>query len=171
MSFEHLTASRASIHDMAEIIRLQGEGEAWNASKGFVPLSFRYSAAKKKEFLELHLRESEMYIFKNATEAVGLVKIQWKDPIIWGDAGWDPLAAYVHGVTIGYAWHGEGLGAWILKWSEKFIKDKGMNFCRVDCSKDNLKLCGYYEANGYKDKGLVTLKSGWVSRKYEKALA
>lgn len=170
MSFDSLTASKAQFFDMDEILRIQNEGEAWNVAKGFMPLASRYSSKEKKEFFERHLAESEIYLFKNDTEAVGLVRIQWKDPIFWGDAGWDPLAAYVHGLTIAEAWHGEGLGKWILKWAENFMREKGMKFCRLDCMKENVKLCSYYESLGYKDKGLVTLKTGWVSRKYEKSL-
>ena len=171
MRFDDLVASRASIHDMSEIIRLQNEGEAWNVAKGYIPLAYRYSAAQKREFLERHLSECELYLFKQRAEAVGLVRIQWKDPVFWGDAGWDPLAAYIHGLTIGEAWHGEGLGTWILRWAENFIKEKGLNFCRLDCMQENAKLCRYYESQGYHDKGLVTLKGGWVSRKYEKTVA
>jgi GNAT superfamily N-acetyltransferase len=171
MNFEHLEACRASFHDMDEIMRLQAEGDAWNLSKGHMPLSHRYPLKERREFLERHLAESEIHLLKDKSEAVGMVRIQWKDPIFWGDAGWDPLAAYVHGLTIGQAWHGEGLGRWILGWAERFIKGKGLEFCRLDCMEGNSRLCAYYASQGYQDKGLVTLKSGWISRKFEKPLA
>src|SRR6478736_5166745 len=106
MGFDQLSSSRASFQDMDDILRLQAEGDSWNASKGYMPLAYRYSLKERREFLERHLAESEIHLFRDKLEAVGMVRIQWKDPIFWGDAGWDPLAAYVHGLTIGEAWHG-----------------------------------------------------------------
>jgi ribosomal protein S18 acetylase RimI-like enzyme len=170
MDFNDLVATRAQLFDSEEILRIQAEGDAWNSSKGFLPLAFRYSPKERKEFLNRHISESEIYLFKHKVEAVGLVRLQWNDPVFWGEAGWDPLAGYVHGLTIGSSWHGLGLGSWILSWAEARIRSQGMTCCRLDCMKENLGLCRYYETRGFEERGLVKLGNGWISKRYQKLI-
>jgi ribosomal protein S18 acetylase RimI-like enzyme len=80
--------------------------------------------------------------------------------------------AYLDDIQIGcfsIQFSGLGLGNKLLDWAEKYIRDCGKSFFRLDCMADNEELNTFYIRAGFNYRGRVDGK-GWSANLYEKEL-
>jgi GNAT superfamily N-acetyltransferase len=75
--------------------------------------------------------------------------LSWEDPQLWGEAGCDGRAAYIHGVAVRRIAGGQGVGEHIIRWAEQETVAKGRLLLRLDCMRDNPGLRKYYEKIGF----------------------
>ncbi|MBP7175541.1 MAG: GNAT family N-acetyltransferase [Thermoclostridium sp.] len=88
-------------------------------------------------------------------ELVGMFRLQYSDEFFWGKK--DDKAGYIHSFTTVRALKGKGIGKAILNHIQNSLIDQGIDFLRLDCSSNVEGLCRYYESNGFKPSGTVSL--------------
>ena len=82
-----------------------------------------------------------------------MFRIQYEDELFWGKK--NDKAAYIHSFTIKRELSGKGIGYRVLKEIEKNLKNKGINYLRLDCGINIKKLCDYYKNYGFNEVGNV----------------
>lgn len=101
------------------------------------------------------INHSEVYIAKLDGKAVGTLKMQWHDDIVWHrDA---TAAAYIHQLAIQEGYHGRGMGKQLLNLAASQAAARGKRLLRLDCNDQNQKLCEYYEKLGFKQVGIKSI--------------
>jgi ribosomal protein S18 acetylase RimI-like enzyme len=101
---------------------------------------------------------------------VGAVRILWADEDVWGAAGLDGAAGYVHTLVIDRAYAGGGMGLAILRSAERIVAASGRALLRLDCIEGNSALQRYYTSAGYAERGTVTTAWGGA-RRFERSLS
>lgn len=71
------------------------------------------------------------------------------DPEFWTPADHPESALYVHKLAVGRPFAGRGLGETLLDWAALRVAAVGLGWLRLDCSKDNPALQGYYRRVGF----------------------
>jgi ribosomal protein S18 acetylase RimI-like enzyme len=120
------------------------------------------------DLLMRRFQEGEVYIAQDGRRIVGVIVIQWEDGF-WGERGSDETAAYVHTMAVERDWAGRGVGAALMAQAELRAAEEGRRYIRLDCGKENSKLCGYYESHGFKKVGEKQWDD-WTANLYQKDL-
>lgn len=87
----------------------------------------------------------------------------------WGSQ--EPIAGYVHGLSVRKGFNGRGLGRFMLDWCGNKISALNRRFIRLDCAVHNAMLCAYYESLGFVRVGQYAepKAGGYIWSLYEKA--
>src|SRR5688572_23906474 len=59
-------------------------------------------------------------------------------------------SAYVHRLAVRRTAAGTGLSTALLTWAADRARSLGLRYLRLDCDPRRTKLCGFYEAHGFK---------------------
>jgi len=111
---------------------------------------------------------NEFYFIENErNEVIGMVRILEEDLTYWGTMS--DKAKYVHSLIVDEKFSGNQIGNKVLKKIEQDAKKNSYNYLRLDCDSTNLKLCAYYENQGFVKVGQKKLSLG-VYNLYEKEL-
>jgi ribosomal protein S18 acetylase RimI-like enzyme len=99
-----------------------------------------------------NVNQREVYVVELDDTPVGTFTLDLDDEQRWGPQ--EPIAGYVHGLSVRKGFNGRGLGGFMLNWCA--IKLNGLNrrYVRLDCPVHNAKLCAYYESLGFTRAGL-----------------
>ncbi|WP_424535339.1 GNAT family N-acetyltransferase [Sphaerisporangium viridialbum] len=79
------------------------------------------------------------------------------DPEFWRRGDHPETGLYVHKLAVGRGYSGQGLGETLLDWAALRVAAAGRRWLRLDCSKDNLGLQGYYQKLGFRHVRTVDL--------------
>ncbi|SEL94262.1 Acetyltransferase (GNAT) family protein [Paenibacillus sp. cl141a] len=110
----------------------------------------------------------EFYLAQLNEEVVGTLYICWSNPVPWGELD-NNESGYIHRFAVSRNHTGNGIGKQLLNWAEKYIKDKGKTFIRLDCMAENARLNQYYLEVGYKHIRFLNWSNGWKINLYEKS--
>ncbi|HUH18374.1 GNAT family N-acetyltransferase [Albibacterium sp.] len=88
-------------------------------------------------------------------EIIGMVRIMDKDLLYWGEM--NDKAKYVHSLVISEEFEGHKIGKKVLERIENEAGENNYSFLRLDCDSKNVKLCRYYENQGFLKVGEKTL--------------
>ena len=91
----------------------------------------------------------EVYLASRGDEPLGALTITWADPEIWGDAGVEGRAGYLHMLSVHRVARGTNLGERMMRWAEGRIASTGRPLARLDCWAGSTFLPGYYPRLGY----------------------
>lgn len=89
------------------------------------------------------------------TEPIGMLRIMKEDTLYWGQTTGN--ARYVHSLIVFPPYNGKGWGRTILDAVAARAKGDGCQFLRLDCDRNNPKLCAFYESYGFVEVGEVAL--------------
>ena len=120
------------------------------------------------DLLARRFEEGEVYKAEDGRKIVGTVVLEWEDGF-WGAKGSDETAAYVHAMAVDRDYAGRGVGAALLAQVELRAAEEQRQFVRLDCGRDNARLCAYYESHGFKKVGEKPWED-WTANLYEKNL-
>jgi ribosomal protein S18 acetylase RimI-like enzyme len=112
--------------------------------------------------------QKEVYVLKLDDTPVGTFSLALDDETHWGPQ--DPIAVYVHGLSVRNGFNGCGLGSFMLDWCAEKASELNRRLVRLDCALHNAKLCAYYESIGFIRVGLYPElePGGYVWSLYEK---
>lgn len=79
------------------------------------------------------------------------------DAEFWTKADEPASALYVHKLAVSRAVAGTGLGDALLDWAGGAVAASGLDWLRLDCSKDNPRLQRYYQRRGFRHLRTVDL--------------
>ncbi|MGC0271470.1 GNAT family N-acetyltransferase [Pseudactinotalea sp. Z1739] len=91
-----------------------------------------------------------------AAGVIATARVLNADPHAWGsDLGNDGTAGYLHALMVHRDHAGQGLGAAVLCWFERFTLACGRTLARLDCVAGNAVLRAYYTGHGYHEHGIT----------------
>jgi ribosomal protein S18 acetylase RimI-like enzyme len=115
-----------------------------------------------------NISEKDVYVVELEGTTVGTFSLTMDHDNHW--VGQEPIAGYVHGLSVREGFNGRGLGSAMLDWCSHTIIGMNRRFVRLDCPAHNAKLCAWYESLGFTRAGLWQEPgpSGYVWSLYEK---
>jgi ribosomal protein S18 acetylase RimI-like enzyme len=121
-----------------------------------------------KPYTIKELRESipknNTYVVRIDTVAVATFVLIYKDTQFWPlEIGMDGSALYLHRFAIKNSFRGKKLGQQIIKWIATEADNKKLDYIRLDCNKNNKKLCEHYKNLGFKEFSATKSKHGLVA--------
>lgn len=134
------------ILEEARIYKLSLGDEAW----GTDPYTL--------EEVNVRINSGNCYVVFVDSVVAGSVMLLWQDERIWGAKGKDETAGYAHGMITSNAFRGKKLGEKIMQWVGQEVKARGRQFIRLDCNPHNIRLCEYYEQQGFHRVGIYKIK-------------
>lgn len=139
------------------------DASGWLHARGIVD---QWPRTYDDAMLAREMAGGEIYLACQGGQAVGMLRLLWSDPEIWGERPDD--AGYVHSLAIRRAVGGRGMGLRMLRWAEGRIAAAGRRYLRLDCWAENPELCRYYERAGFEPRGVVSFADGWAAARYER---
>jgi GNAT superfamily N-acetyltransferase len=139
----------ATIAELADVAAVLEDAAAWLNERGVRQWPSRFPV----RLLQPAIESGETWLVRAGADVVATVTVDH------ADAAWDDLptdAAYVHRMAVRR--HGERLGTWMLDWVTQVAADEGRRAVRLDCVATNEGLCRYYEQQGFRRVGTVTVR-------------
>ncbi len=154
--------------EMSTAFSLLREAALWLNHKGINYWQDWLSPAPEYiNWIKSGFENNEFYFTLSANQIVGMFRLQFSDEMFWGKS--EDRAGYIHSLTTKRDLKGRGIGRAILDHLENSLVDRGIDFLRLDCSSSIEGLCRYYESNGFKTAGTVSI-FGETMTLYEKDL-
>lgn len=119
------------------------------------------------DWIQQGFDESQFYLVQMGDKDVGCFRLQWQDPLFWGEQ--EDNAGYVHSFTISRELAGQGVGIEVLLFIESYCLENSKSLLRLDCGVDVRGLRKYYENLGFQAVGEVTVEGERLTL-YEKSL-
>lgn len=138
----------ATAADLAPYLELRDAAARWQLSRGidqWRPGEWAGPAAQA-------LAAGELWVLDDPDGPPGALlagwHLQWSDAAVWPeDRGGE--AGYVHGLVVGRAAAGRGLGRVLLEHAREQAATAGRPWLRLDCRAANRALRGYYTGLGF----------------------
>jgi ribosomal protein S18 acetylase RimI-like enzyme len=131
--------------DVQTIVALLDGAARWLEAQGIFQWQPGVFGARVAE----GVAQGECYVARRAGQTVGTFQLRASDPVIWGAAGDDGTAIYVHSLAVADNAHGQGIGRFLLRHAERLAVQRGKSRLRLDCWAGNARLRAYYEAAGF----------------------
>lgn len=95
-----------------------------------------------------HIAARELYFAKVNDAAVGIMILQWEDPLFWPDkpAG---EARFIHRLGVRRKVAKQGVSHALLEFAKEETRRCGRRYLRLDTAADRPKLRAVYESNGF----------------------
>jgi protein-tyrosine phosphatase len=140
---------RAQTEDAPAIVALREAAAQWLLARGIAQWQSGEVSAQ-----DVHgwLATGRLYVAEQAGHLVGVVRVAWSDPAVWGPVEADPRsddAGYIHALIAARSVAGQGVGRDLLRHAETVIAATGRPLARLDCVASNAALIGYYSLGGY----------------------
>lgn len=111
--------------------------------------------------------EQFYFLYTVKKDLIGMYRLMYNDELYWGKT--EDKAAYIHSLVVKNDFKGQGIGAKVLNIIEEELKDKKIDFFRLDCNGENTRLCSYYEREGFEKVGEIKMPHS-LNFLYEKKL-
>ncbi len=155
--------------ELDRIMALMQEASDWLQTRGIRQWR-RMFTAEGRAFVAARFTTDEVYlVFKDAVP-VATFTIRWQETTLWGDAGLDGQAGYLHGFAVSRKIGGMGVGKALLAWVEKQVAARGRRYLRLNTAAGNPGICGYYEREGFAPCGVVAHCLGGMTQLYEREI-
>lgn len=103
---------------------------------------------EKVSWVKKGIANNEFFFIEDQAEnRIGMVRILKEDLLYWGEQ--EENANYVHSLVVAEKYNGCGMGETILEQIADKAREDNYDFLRLDCAANNLKLCHYYEKQGF----------------------
>ncbi|MFC6084421.1 GNAT family N-acetyltransferase [Sphaerisporangium aureirubrum] len=154
-----LTLRTATPADLSGVLRLLADTAGWLHGRGIRQWPAAGFPAARIEPL---IASQTLYVLDGAdgdglVPAATLALDDHADPEFWTRGDRPETAFYVHKLAVGRAFAGLGLGETLLDWAALRVAAAGRSWLRLDCSKDNPGLQGYYRGLGFRHVRTVDL--------------
>ncbi|WP_322028466.1 GNAT family N-acetyltransferase [Paraburkholderia sp. J76] len=107
-----------------------------------------------ENWIRSNVAQKEVYVVELEGNPVGTFSLVLDDDTRWGPQ--EPIAGYVHGLSVRKGFNGRGYGRFMLDWCADKVRGLNRRFVRLDCAVHNTQLCAYYESLGFIRVGLYT---------------
>lgn len=158
-----LSVAKAEQRDQPSLVAIMDEAMRYKARRGDFSWGREGNSGPR---VSGALARGEMFVVRQAGEAIGTVCLQWDDERYWGVQ--PPVAGYLHGLAIRDAFRGTGLGRRVIDWAAAHVAAQGRHWLRLDCGAGNTGLCRYYEGQGFSAAGRQIFASGHVAALYQR---
>jgi len=162
-----ISVRRADLLDVSTITQIRNDAHATKVAH------CDYAWGKEgdgfsERWVRNNLSENDVYVVEQEGTAVGTFSLVLDHDSHWGMQ--EPIAGYVHGLSVRKGFSGRGLGSFMLDWCAGKISGLNRRFVRLDCPVHNSKLCVWYESLGFIRAGLWQEPGpgGYVWSLYEK---
>lgn len=165
--YAELDIRRAVLEDAETVRGLLVDAAQWiQRTQGFVQWrEERFTHAYVSDVIDRY----EVFVAHMDGVPVGCFSVQWGYEEIWGDQ-FHENAGYVHRLTVSRDYQGMGIGTRLINWAERYVKDQGKSWLRLDCMADNAALNRYYAREGFAFCGRYDGR-GWSAHLYERYIA
>lgn len=159
---------RARADDVAMLTQIRNDAHAKKIAHGDYAWGKDGDGFSERWVLN-SLSRREVYVVEQDGVPVGTFSLDWDDEPYWGAQ--EPIAGYVHGLSVRKGFNGAGLGTFMIEWCAEQIRTKDRSFIRLGCDARNTKLCSYYESLGFVRVGVkpLTEHDDYVESLYEKS--
>ncbi len=140
----HIVPAVAADADIASSILV--EAANWLAEQG---MPMWRPAELTPDQISPAIARGEFYLTRLDGKAVGTCIFQWADELYWPDAI-EGEAAYIHRLAVRRSVAAQGVATAMLKWAQAKARSAGRHYLRLDCDGTRARLCGYYEAHGFR---------------------
>jgi 8-oxo-dGTP pyrophosphatase MutT (NUDIX family)/ribosomal protein S18 acetylase RimI-like enzyme len=116
------------------------------------------------------LSRRAVYVVEQDRMPVGTFSLDWDDEVYWGPQ--EPIAGYVHGLSVKKGFNGLGLGSFMIDWCANQVSILNRHLVRLGCDARNTALCAYYESLGFVRVGVKPMSGhgGYIDSLYEKSV-
>jgi RimJ/RimL family protein N-acetyltransferase len=159
---------RATAEDVPVLTQIRNDAHAKKVAHG------DYAWGKEgdgfsEEWVLNSLSRREVYVIEQNGLPVGTCSLDWDDEVYWGAQ--EPIAGYVHGLSVRKGFNGLGLGSFAIDWCADQVSALDRRFVRLGCDARNTKLCAYYESLGFIRVGIAPAPAhgDYIDSLYEKA--
>ncbi|WP_248960364.1 GNAT family N-acetyltransferase [Sphaerisporangium perillae] len=161
-----LTLRNATPDDLPGVLALLAETADWLNGRGIRQWPAGGFPAARIEPL---IAEGSLYVLDDEegrdvlggdaahTPAATLALDDHADPEFWRRGDHPETGLYVHKLAVKRVFSGHGLGETLLDWAALRVAATGRRWLRLDCSKDNPGLQGYYRKLGFRHVRTVDL--------------
>ena len=160
---------RAIVSDVPVITQIRNDAHAKKVAHG------DYAWGKEGDgfsegWVLRSLSRTDVYIVEQHGVSVGTFSLDWNDEAYWGVQ--EPIAGYVHGLSVRKGFSGSGLGSYMIEWCAKQIRTMERSLIRLGCDARNTKLCAYYESLGFVRVGIKPRPEhdDYIESLYEKSV-
>jgi ribosomal protein S18 acetylase RimI-like enzyme len=154
---------RATAEDVPVLTQIRNDAHAKKVAHGDYAWG-REGDGFSERWVRNHVSQNEVHIVELEGTPVGTFSFDLDDERHWGPQ--EPIAGYVHGLSVRKGFNGRGLGSFMLDWCANKVSGLNRRFVRLDCAVQNATLCAYYETLGFIRVGLKP--DGDVWSLYEK---
>lgn len=165
----YLNITQVGPEALDQIMALMQEASDWLLSRG-IRQWWRMFTEEGRAFVAARFVTDDVYLVYKDELPVATFTIRWQETTLWGDAGNDGQAGYLHGFAISRAVGGQGVGVILLAWVEQQIAARGRRYLRLNTAAGNSGICGYYEQAGFYSRGVVEHFLGGMTQLYERAI-
>lgn len=142
-----LVIEQAKPDELRVVIGIIDEVAAWLHAKGVTQQWPSPTPKSFVEFMETQIARGDVYLARIDGDAIGTFRFDWTDVDLWQD---DPDGGgYVHSFAIRTRAHGKGVGAVMMAWAKRHVRERGKKFLRLDCWGGNEPLKRYYAGLGF----------------------
>lgn len=174
-SLGEMQIAPATRADVPEILILFDEAVAWLEEQG---LSGQWGTTPfsrlpgMSDRFGLWIEHQALFTARMSGELVGVLAVSPRFPVYALNhlEGCPGPAHYLEAFTTKRQHGGRGIGFTLLRWAERFARQRGADHLLLDCWADNAGLCAYYQRAGFLPCGTFQL-GDWRGQFFTKALA
>lgn len=153
--------------ELDRIMILMQDVSDWLLSRGIRQWR-RMFTEEGRTFVAKRFATDDVYLVFKDEMPVATFTIRWQETTLWGDAGFDGQAGYLHGFAVSRKIGGQGVGTALMTWVEKQVAARGRCYLRLNTAAGNPGICGYYEREGFTPCGVVAHFLGGMTQLYER---
>ncbi|WP_063819417.1 GNAT family N-acetyltransferase [Herbidospora cretacea] len=150
-----LVLRRASGSDLSDVLTLLAETARWLNGLGVRQWpTGGFPAARIEPLID----EGVLYVLTDGDGTAAVMALDdHADPEFWTASDRPETAFYVHKLAVARGRSGQGLGEVMLDWAGLRAVAAGRRHVRLDCSKENARLQGYYLGQRFRHVRTVDL--------------
>ncbi|GAA3811072.1 hypothetical protein GCM10022226_34420 [Sphaerisporangium flaviroseum] len=158
-----LTLRNATPDDLPGVLALLADAAGWLHGRGIRQWPVGGFPAARIEPL---IAEGTLYVLDDEEDREGgrphvpaatLALDGHADPEFWRRGDHPETGLYVHKLAVKRSLSGQGMGETLLDWATLRAASNGLRWLRLDCSKNNPGLQGYYRKLGFRHVRTVDL--------------
>jgi ribosomal protein S18 acetylase RimI-like enzyme len=159
---------RATADDVPVLTQIRNEARAWKIAHRDYAWGKEGNGVSER-WMRDNVAQKEVYVVELDGTPVGMFSLDLDDEQRWGAQ--EPIAAYVHGLSVRTGFNGRELGGFMLDCCASKVRGLNRRYVRLDCPVHNMKLCGWYESLGFIRAGSwqEPCPDGYVWSLYEKS--
>jgi GNAT superfamily N-acetyltransferase len=115
----------------------------------------RMHSDEGRAFVAARFATDDVFLVYQGETPVATFTLRWEESTMWGEAGFDGQAGYLHGFTVSRRIGGQGVGMALLVWAAARVAVRGRRYLRLNTASvtGNPGICRYYERAGFRSCG------------------
>lgn len=158
---------RATADDIPVLTQIRHEAHAWKVAHRDYAWG-KAGDGVSGRWMRNTVAQKQVYVAEMDGTPAGMFSLDMDDKQRWGPQ--EPIAVYVHGLSVRAGFNGRGLGSFMLDCCAGKARGLNRSYVRLDCPAHNAKLCAWYESLGFIRAGLWPEPGpgGYIWSLYEK---